>query len=77
MSIANELSTDVAVAVLTRPENSTSAPPDSRELSNVVLEVYFTLQRLTLEAKDYRRSQPRFAPTSSPPANGKHASSGH
>jgi len=75
VSIANELSTDVAVAVLTRSEHSATAHAEARKLSDVVLEVFFTLQRLTSEAKHHRRSQPRFA-SASPLANAKHASNG-
>ncbi|MET0623356.1 MAG: hypothetical protein ABW250_10295 [Pyrinomonadaceae bacterium] len=50
MSIANELSSDVAAAVLSAEEGK--APGDANERAELVLEVHSTLRRLSA---DYRR----------------------
>lgn len=50
MSIAHELSSDVAAAVLTAGEGL--APGDAYERAELVLEVHSTLRRLSA---DYRR----------------------
>lgn len=50
MSIAHELSSDVAAAVLTVGEGET--PGDANERAELVLEVHSTLRRL---GADYRR----------------------
>lgn len=50
MSIAHELSSDVAAAVLAAEEGET--PRDASERAGVVLEVHSTLRRLSAE---YRR----------------------
>ena len=50
MSIAHELSSDVAAAVLTAREGE--APSDANERAELVLEVHSTLRRLSA---DYRR----------------------
>jgi hypothetical protein len=53
MSIANELSTDVAAAVLARKDVET--PADSNELKEVVIKVHSTLRHLTAEARKRNR----------------------
>jgi predicted transcriptional regulator len=56
MSIANELSSDIAAAVLARKNDEASV--DSSELKDVVMQVHSTLRHLTTEArKRNRRSQ--------------------
>ena len=55
MSIANELSTDVAAAVLTGKEDESRR--DAGELVDVVMEVHSTLRRLTAEARRENRSR--------------------
>jgi hypothetical protein len=50
MSIANELSSEVAAAVLTADEGE--APGDANERAELVLAVHSTLRRLSA---DYRR----------------------
>lgn len=49
MSIANELSSDVAAAVLARKNEETSI--ETSELKDVVLQVHTTLRHLTAEAR--------------------------
>ena len=49
MSIANELSSDVATAVLARQKEGAEA--DSNELKDVVMKVHSTLRRLTAEGR--------------------------
>lgn len=49
MSIANELSSDVAEAVLARRQDE--SPQSVRELAGVVKEVHSTLRRLTAETR--------------------------
>ena len=67
MSIANELSSDVATAVLTRQQEK--AEIEAGALLKIVLEVHSTLQRLTLEARQRRRLR-----TSPTPADTRAAS---
>lgn len=52
MSIANELSSDVAAAVLARKDNESLA--DSSILKDVVMKVHSTLRHLTTEARKKR-----------------------
>ena len=70
MSIANELSSDVATAVFTRQEEK--AEIEAKGLTEIVLEVHSTLCRLTAAARQHRRSQ---MPPPSPDASA--VSSGH
>lgn len=62
MSIAHELSCDVATAMLTEraDERHTAAEGD---LTEIVLEVHTTLRRLTNEARRRRRAQAHDAAT--------------
>lgn len=73
MSIANELSCDVAAAMLTRREGAVDA--DQKDLTDIVLEVHTTLRQLTNEARQKRRDA-RFLPPSSLASNST-ASSNH
>jgi predicted transcriptional regulator len=69
MSIAKELSCDIAAAVLARKNEKASI--DSSELKDVVMQVHSTLRHLTTDArKRNRRSQ-----TSSEPVTDKGATS--
>ena len=68
MSIANELSSDVATAVFTRRQEK--AEIEARALTRIVLEVHSTLRRLTAEAIERRRSQISPAATQSNAASG-------
>src|SRR3954469_23232235 len=59
MSIANELSSDIAAAMLARKNEESSV--DSSELKDVVMQVHSTLRNLTAEARrGRRRSQSSF-----------------
>ena len=49
MSIANELSCDVAAAMFTRKEDE--APSSQREVADVLLVVHSTLRHLTAESR--------------------------
>lgn len=73
MSIANELSSEVAAALLSRREEET--PGDSSKLMDVVIEVHSTLRHLTIEARRGARtsqaSSTQLPPTSSA-ATGSH-----
>lgn len=61
MSIANELSSDVANAVLSRQDEQGAL--NSTELKAVVLSIHTTLRHLTSEArKDNRRPRPSSEP---------------
>ena len=71
MSIAHELSSDIAAAVLA-PEEGES-PRDSRERAEVVLEVHSTLRRLSSQ---YRRKGRNASDASDTPPRGEAASSG-
>ena len=66
MSIANELSTDVAAAMLARKDGET--PADSNELRDVVMKVHSTLRHLTAEARKKNR-RARTATEESPARN--------
>ncbi|MGB7924284.1 MAG: hypothetical protein WCF57_13660 [Pyrinomonadaceae bacterium] len=55
MSIANELSSEVATAVFTRTREKAELEP--KGLTKVVLEVHSTLRRLMADARQRRRSQ--------------------
>lgn len=59
MSIAHELSCDVAAAMLAARDGEQATP--ARDLSEVVLEVHTTLRHLTREARR-RRLDARLAP---------------
>lgn len=66
MSIANELSCDVAAAMLARRDDAVEA--DQKNLSDIVLEVHTTLRQMTNEARRKRRDA-RFLRPSSPASN--------
>ena len=55
MSIASELSCDVAIAILSR--GGEKNPAGDGTLTSVVLEVHSTLRKLTEEARRLRRAQ--------------------
>lgn len=55
MSIANELSSEVATAVFTRQGERAAIEP--KGLTQIVLEVHSTLRRLTADARQRRRSR--------------------
>lgn len=71
MSIANELSSDVATALFARKE--AKADLETKGLTNIVLEVHSTLRRLMAEARQHRHSQ-LFTATSSSSPNARAAS---
>lgn len=71
MSIANELSSEVAAAMLAREEDKDSVK--SSGLLDVVLEVHTTLRRMTRQA---RRKSLKY-PADSPQALGTSASGSH
>lgn len=74
MSIANELSCDVATAMLTeRADEQTRGA--SGDLTDIVLEVHTTLRRLTNEARR-RRAQVLVEPAPQTPGGGHNAASG-
>ena len=73
MSIANELSSEVAAAVLAAREGET--PRDAGERAEVVLEVHSTLRRLSAEYRSRGRASK--GDTGDPPlgegaASGRH-----
>lgn len=73
MSIANELSCDVAAAMFTRKEEE-EQPSSQRELAEVLLVVHSTLRHLTAES---RRANGRALKSSEPPNRpGESAASG-
>jgi len=51
MSIAHELSCDVAAAILSEREGQRPAPAGAAGLTDLVLEVHTTLRQLTREAR--------------------------
>ena len=55
MSIANELSCDVAAAVFTEADEQTE--PDAEQMTELVLTLHTTLRQMTDEARDRRRAQ--------------------
>jgi hypothetical protein len=57
MSIANELSSEVAAAVLTGRAKGTTV--SARELIDVIVRVHSTLRRLTTEARKDSRQIPK------------------
>lgn len=71
MSIAHELSSEVAAAVLAGREGE--APPDASERAEVVLEVHSTLRRLSAQ---YRRRGRAAKGKPGDPAHGESAASG-
>ena len=54
MAISHELSTEIATAMLS---TQTRTPSELNDLKKIVLEVHFTLQQMTDEARAERRSQ--------------------
>ena len=64
MSIAHELSCDVATAILSAREG-VEAEPSSTDLTNIVLEVHSTLRQLTSEARRSRLNSQFFPDSSS------------
>jgi hypothetical protein len=73
MSIAHELSCDVAAAMLAERGDEPGKSASSPDLTGVVLEVHTTLRRLTREARR-RRHDERLAPV--PEGNGNAAAGG-
>lgn len=71
MSIANELSSDVATAMLARQDDVT--PQDASERAGVVIEVHSTLRRMTLEARRNKR-RPHTTPAEDPSRSNSAAS---
>lgn len=63
MSIAHELSCDVAAAILAEREERRPEPSAAAGLTDVVLEVHTTLRRLTREARRGRLNS-QFFPAS-------------
>jgi hypothetical protein len=55
MSIANELSCDVAAAVFAKQEAPVQT--DTEQLTELVLTLHTTLRQMTNEARDRRRAQ--------------------
>jgi hypothetical protein len=55
MSIANELSCDVAAAVFTEADEQTE--PDAGQMTELVLTLHTTLRQMLDEARDRRRAQ--------------------
>lgn len=73
MSIAHELSSDVAAAVLAAREGE--QPPDASERAEVVLEVHSTLRRLSAEYRRQGRAaklEPEDPPLGEGAASGRH-----
>jgi hypothetical protein len=71
MSIANELSSEVAAAMLTNEKDKGSVNPN--ELLSVVLEVHTTLRRMTQESRRKSlRSLSDPSPTQSTTVAGSH-----
>lgn len=77
MSIAHELSCDVATAILAGREG-VEAEPSGTELTNIVLEVHSTLRQLTSEARRSRLNSQFFPNASSRiSGGGSNAASGN
>jgi hypothetical protein len=55
MSIANELSCDVAAAVFTEADEQTGS--DAEQMTELVLTLHTTLRQMTDAARDRRRAQ--------------------
>lgn len=68
MSIAHELSCDVATAMLTEREDGQAEAP-GEALTDIVLEVHSTLRQLTTEARQRRAQSFQAAATQTPGAN--------
>ena len=76
MSIAHELSSDVAAAVFVRKDGESKA--DTKVLTEIVLQFHSTVRGLTMKARERRRAQ-LAPPTPSMPSsssNSKTASRG-
>ena len=76
MSIAHELSSDVAAAVFVRREGDAKA--DAKVLTEIVLQFHSTVRGLTMKARARRRVQlvPPVSSTPSSSSSSKAASSG-
>jgi predicted transcriptional regulator len=74
MSIANELSSEVAAAVLAR--ETVEGFADKGELKNIIVEVHDTLRRMTAEGRKARRRSRESAATPEPHLYDKASSSG-
>ena len=53
MSVAHELSSEIAAAILARKEET----PKLKELKEVVLQVHSVLQKLTAQCREQNRSR--------------------
>ena len=53
MSVAHELSSEIAAAILARKEET----PNLKELKEVVLRVHSVLQKLTAQCREQNRSR--------------------
>lgn len=76
MSIAHELSCDVATAMLAAGESEQTGSLDE-ELTDIVLEVHSTLRCLTGEARRNRLNRELFPTQRRAAANGGNAPSGN
>lgn len=79
MSIANELSSDVAAAVLARSRNGSSegkSQPDKQELVELLFDFHSALRALTIEARRRRFLRAPLSGTEPPPTL-KHAANGN
>ena len=76
MSIAHELSCDVATAMLAEHEREQPAPHEG-DLTDVVLEVHSTLRCLTSEARRSRLNRELFPPQRKAATGGGNAASGN
>jgi len=72
MAIANELSSDVAAAILTRESNKIQEDP--KELAEIVRNFYSALRPLTTAARRRRKSG---TSSSEPPSNSRAATDNH
>jgi hypothetical protein len=61
MSIAHELSCDIAAAMLAEPAAASRAEEARADLTDIVLEVHTTLRRLTRESQAARTVSPSAA----------------
>lgn len=67
MSIANELSSEIAVALMTaKSSTDNQTPPDTQQVSQLVLQLHSTLNDLKAKTKLARRvrTKPRIAAAS-------------
>lgn len=77
MSIAHELSCDVAAAIMAGREGKRPAAAAGAGLTDVVLEVHTTLRKLTREGRRGRLNSQFFpAPGEAPAEDGTKAASG-